>query len=675
METGTLNFVTGNSGTCKTKFIVKYLFKKFIPETDEFYLFTNKENFNFDYKQITNSFNEINDLSHLLKKLKENPKIDKKKLIIIDGYMCGVSLGNNKYYYDLYKFLYCDLKKLNTNIIIGCLLLFNKSDINMYDIIDNVYFTCEHFDLTIKLYHRFTKNTISLKEFTKLIKLNEDNKLLAIQNIQSSNIEIKTIKFDNKTNRNKEYEPIIQTLIYNRIKYKSELHLILGSNSYDKTLFSIKHIYYNIKNNFDKVFVLTDYVKYYKDEFNKEQIYTIKEYYKKYKYNIIKTKLKYKNITDLKNDIEESSKNYINNLLIIDLEDLDKLFNGYDIIKNSNNVLSIEKIDESDNKSRLSSYIGTNTENSSEKKLELTKKIVYFLLEKRHSLNITIILIAREYFRIDFHNVFLYMGFESDNKILLNNYNKFKFNYVLGFDLFKTINSELIKGKFLINKINYPNKKNMIKIISINYQNKLIKPKIHLLVSDIENKQINFIKKKLLTKINNYIDKTYILTPIEKQYYWNLSNETHLFDFIQIESVIEKITKQTKINQLLIIYYDSDTNRKLIENKNFIELLTNINKYNLTIIWSIKLLEDINYYTQANYLSGIHYDYIYLDNIDSDSYVKSTYESLNINLFDLNFYKILNKTTKLSNKYIMIKYKKGFYEHYNIDFVDIIQTI
>ena len=95
----------------------------------------------------------------------------------------------------------------------------------------------------------------------------------------------------------------------------------------------------------------------------------------------------------------------------------------------------------------------------------------------------------------------------------------------------------------------------------------------------------------------------------------------------------------------------------------------------MTIIWSIKLLEDINYYTQANYLSGIHYDYIYLDNIDSDSYVKSTYESLNINLFDLNFYKILNKTTKLSNKYIMIKYKKGFYEHYNIDFVDIIQTI
>lgn len=275
---GTLNFVIGNSGTYKSRFIVNYLFKKFITHTDEFYLFTYKENFNFNYRQITNSFNEINDLSYLLKKLKANPKIHKKKLIIIDGFMRGVSLSGDKYYYDLYKFLYCDLKKLNTNIIISCLLLFNKSDINMYGIIDNVYFTCEHFDSTIKLYHKFTKNTISIKEFKKLIKFNEHNKLLSIQNIQSLNIEIKTIEFDNNVNRKTKFQPIIQTLIYNRIKYKSELHLILGSKSYDKTLFGIKHIYDNIKNNFDKVFVLTDYVKYYKDKFNKEQIYTVKEY-------------------------------------------------------------------------------------------------------------------------------------------------------------------------------------------------------------------------------------------------------------------------------------------------------------------------------------------------------------------------------------------------------------
>ena len=163
---------------------------------------------------------------------------------------------------------------------------------------------------------------------------------------------------------------------------------------------------------------------------------------------------------DLKNDIIKSNNNYINNLLIIDLEDLDKIFDEEDCIEEkTKKVFIIDDIKKSNEESGFSSYIGTDEKILSDKEIKLGKKIILFLLKKRILYNVTIILIARKYIKLNFYPLYLYMGFESDNKILFHNYNKFGFDSRLGFDLFKTVNLELVKGKFLSNKINYFNRK------------------------------------------------------------------------------------------------------------------------------------------------------------------------------------------------------------------------
>jgi hypothetical protein len=41
-------------------------------------------------------------------------------------------------------------------------------------------------------------------------------------------------------------------------------------------------------------------------------------------------------------------------------------------------------------------------------------------------------------------------------------------------------------------------------------------------------------------------------------------------------------------------------------------------------------------------------------------------------MFDLDLYRLLNQAN-FSDQYIMIKYKKGYYNHYNIDYVDFIK--
>ena len=640
---GTLNFVTCNSDTYRSKFIAKYLIPKYIRFTDEFYLFTTQDIYDFDYYHITNTFYEWDDIVWLLNKLKVNPYKNKSKLIIIDGLQFGLRPYKNNVLDDIIKFFYCDLKKFNTNIIIGTLLIFEHNLFNIYDQIDNIYLSSKHFSSNINMYYKFTKNTFDIKKFSQLIKFNGDNKFLSIRNIQTPNIKLKQIEFKIDWNTHIKINKHVQTNIYIREKFKSEFHLVLGYIPYDNSLFGIKFIYNKIKDNFDNVFVYTDYPKFYKSIFKNKQIYTQKKYYIRCKSNVLKRKLKYHLIDRLKDDIIYINNNFINNLLIIDIKDLEKIFN---------------KKNDSDTKNNILTYLDSNeVDEIKQDEIKQNHQMIKFLIENHYKYNITIIVLTRRYIHLDITH--LYMGYESDKDILFDNYNKIGFNYYFGYDVFKTINLELDSGKYIYKYINRYKRNNiidMIKIVNIEYVNKLIKPKIHLLVGDSSDKQIFFIKKKLLPKINNFITNTWILVPEENQHYWS-ELEDNFFILTQIDLLVKKIISQTKINQLLIIDYNSDTNKKLIGNKDFVNLLKKYNEYNLTIIWSVKILNDDNFDSLVNLLSYIHYYYLYLDQIILNSVIKSTSKSLDTSLFDLDFYKLLN-FTNFNDQYIIIKYKK-----------------
>lgn len=94
--------------------------------------------------------------------------------------------------------------------------------------------------------------------------------------------------------------------------------------------------------------------------------------------------------------------------------------------------------------------------------------------------------------------------YESDSNILVNNYNKLGFNHNFGLEIFKSVNDKLITGKFIHKQINHWktswNQKDPINIVSIDYQNKLIKPKIHLFITNNANKKLSFKKTNLLEK-------------------------------------------------------------------------------------------------------------------------------------------------------------------------------
>ncbi len=690
---GELNFVTGNSGTYKSRFIAKFFCNGKSHNVDEFYLFTHKHNFDFNYEYVTDTFYETEDLLVLLKLLKQNPRPDKKKLLVIDDLRFGTRPSANTDLDYLVDFLYKDLKKFNTVIVIGTLLLYGFKNFNIYDQIDNIYLSSECFNLNIKNYHKLTKNTIGIKEFSKLISFVENNKFLSIQNIQSPNITIRKIKFNININEsNKPYTIVNQTNIYNKKKFKSELHLVLGSEQYDKSFFGIKYIYEKIKDNFDKVFVLTNNTNYYKSEFLNQDIYTVEKYFLHNKYNVFESKLKYKLVTNLKDDILNSQRQFINNFLIIDLDNIDSIL---DILNNSDKYDNVsdksidsKKINNNKNTSKMNSEsdlksdinpsnICTNEsiDESYESKNKTIKKIIIFLLKNRYSFNITIVIMTRKYINVDFTH--LYMGIEKNKDILVSNYNNFEFKKKFGLKLFNTVNDELVQGKFLFKQFDDPNTNvltDTIKVVSIQYQKKLIKPKVHILLANKGDKQICFIKKKLVSKITKYITNTWILAPKENQHYW-WEPEEHFFTINTIEKLISNIKLSTNINQLLIIDYGHNINKKIIENNNFTNLLKNYFQYKLTIIWSIQSFDDIKLNIYWNCLHDIHFDYVYLDNISLISKIKSTYKSLNTNLFDFDFYKIINKHYNLDNKYIMIKYKNNSYGSYFLDYIDIVNVV
>ncbi len=722
-RTGSLNFVTGNSGTYRSRFIANYLFPRYIcAYPDEFYLFTFKDIFDFNYSHITKTYYESEDLVWLLKKLKTNlnqdktnpsqdktnPSQDKKRLIIIDGINFGMRPSKNKDLNELAKFLYCDLKYSNTNIIVGTTIVYRFSTFDVYENIDNLYLSSECFCSTVKMYHKFTKDTIDIKKFAKLISFCEDNKFLSVQNIQTNKVKIKSITFDkNRDNNNKTNKyNYTQTLIYNREKFKSELHLVTGSNPYDNYLFGIKYIWKKIKDNFDKVFILTKNPKYFKSNFTNEQIYTMEKYFSKSKSYTLENKLKYGLVNDLKKNIIDSTVNFINNLLIIDIGDLEEILEDPECFYVGGKKINItnckkfsidtiklpDEIKLPDANSNSNKTINTDTDSdtdSQNKKLYEKKQnyqTIKFLIENRHFTNITIIIMTRKYVCLNFTH--LYMGFESDSNILVHNYNKLGFNHNFGLSIFKSVNDKLIKGKFIHKQIDHWkttwNQKDPINIVSIDYQNKLIKPKIHLIITNDVNKKMSFIKNQLVRKISNYVDKTWIMVNKENQQD-RTKYDGRFFIWEQLELVIKKINLIQNQNQLLIIDLNSNsnsesdsnsnscTNKKLMENKNFIKLLANANKYNLTIIWCGNKFSDLYVHKYFFAFNSIHFDYLYLDRVILNSEIKSTFQSLSTNLFYLDFYKLLNEISNFTNRFIRIKYKKGFYNHYYIDYIDYVK--
>ena len=148
----------------------------------------------------------------------------------------------------------------------------------------------------------------------------------------------------------------------------------------------------------------------------------------------------------------------------------------------------------------------------------------------------------------------------------------------------------------------------------------------------------------------------------------------HFFQYDQIDMLIETIRSDTKTNKLLVIDYYSKTNKLIIKNITFRNLLKENKKYGLTVFWSVCELNDIKIKMYWNCLHELYYDYIYLDRVDLCSKIKSTYELVDPNQFDFEFYKMLNNCVDFSDCYIKIKYVQSQYGHNSFKYIDIVKV-